>query len=212
MSSQKTIRRIPKQARSQQRVHHLLDVAAEVFAEMGYEAATTNAVASRAGVSIGSLYQFFPNKEALVEALVERYSEGLRDIYSTTLNPERVLEMPLPEMLSQFIQALAAFDESHVAFRRFFLSAGLQAAEDLHRETLRHVEELIGRRFPALPAERCHACAVVCVGIVKGLMPLSSPPDLLPPDQLGGEIVAALLAYLRAVLISAGQPLPADLI
>lgn len=211
MREDKTIRRQPKQARSQRRVDHLLDVAAQVFAEMGYEAATTNAVAARAGVSIGSLYQFFPNKEAIVEALVERYAEGLRNIYATALNPAQAANLPLPEMLTRFIQAMAAFDQSHVAFRRFFLSSGLRAAEDLHLETQRHVENLIGQRFPGLAPERCHSCAVVCVGIVKGLMPLSAPPDSLPPEQLAEEIVRALLAYLRAVLISAGQPLPADL-
>jgi AcrR family transcriptional regulator len=58
-----------RQARGQRRIDQLLDVAARVFAEVGFEAATTNGIAARAGVSPGSLYQFFPNKDAMAEAL-----------------------------------------------------------------------------------------------------------------------------------------------
>src|SRR5260370_1341413 len=77
MPEETQMRRQPKQARSQQRVDHLLNVAALIFEEVGYAAATTNAIAARAGVPIGSLYQFFPNKEAIMDALVERYLDEL---------------------------------------------------------------------------------------------------------------------------------------
>lgn len=66
-------RKRPVQRRSRETVARILDAAAEVFAERGYTAATTNAVAERAGVSIGSLYQYLPNKEALLVALTERH-------------------------------------------------------------------------------------------------------------------------------------------
>ena len=55
------MRRQPKQARSQERVHHILDVAEQLFIELGYEQTTTRAIATRAGVPVGSLYQFFPD-------------------------------------------------------------------------------------------------------------------------------------------------------
>ena len=67
------VRKLPKQARSQQRVDTILDTAAQLFEEVGYESATTNEIALRAGVPIGSLYQFFTNKDAILNALVERY-------------------------------------------------------------------------------------------------------------------------------------------
>ena len=64
MGSQTEIapRRIPIQERGEQRVTELLEAAAAIFAEVGYEAATMRDIAGRAGASIGSLYQFFPNK------------------------------------------------------------------------------------------------------------------------------------------------------
>jgi AcrR family transcriptional regulator len=65
-------RRVPRQARSLATVSFVLDAAAQVFAERGY-AATTNEIAARAGVSIGSLYQYFADKDALLVGLAERH-------------------------------------------------------------------------------------------------------------------------------------------
>jgi AcrR family transcriptional regulator len=64
----------PKRARGKLRVVALLDAAAALFAEKGYEATTMTEIAQRSGAAIGSLYQFFPSKDALAEALFERYA------------------------------------------------------------------------------------------------------------------------------------------
>lgn len=71
-------RRQPRQDRSRFTVEVMLDAATRVFDEGGYEAATTNLVAERAGVSVGSLYQYFPSKDALLTALHERHIEQVR--------------------------------------------------------------------------------------------------------------------------------------
>jgi AcrR family transcriptional regulator len=67
--------REPKRERGKQRVAALLDAGAALFAEKGHDATTMTEIAERAGASIGSLYQFFPSKEALAEALFNRYAE-----------------------------------------------------------------------------------------------------------------------------------------
>lgn len=66
-------RKRPRQTRSTETVDRILDAAARIFDERGYHATTTNHVAAEAGVSIGSLYQYFPNKDALLVALAERH-------------------------------------------------------------------------------------------------------------------------------------------
>jgi AcrR family transcriptional regulator len=67
------LRRVPTQARSRARVRRLLDAAEELLAAEGAEALTTTRVAEEAGVSVGSLYQYLPDKGAIVEALARRY-------------------------------------------------------------------------------------------------------------------------------------------
>jgi AcrR family transcriptional regulator len=84
MAGVATARRAPVQRRSALRVERMLDAAAELLDELGPEGLSTSAIASRAGVSVGSLYQFFPDKHAVAEALArrsfERFSQQLRAV------------------------------------------------------------------------------------------------------------------------------------
>lgn len=75
-----TPRKRPRQERAQATVDAILDATAHILVRDGYDNLSTNRVAQRAGVSIGSLYQYYPNKEALVGELVDRYSAMLFDM------------------------------------------------------------------------------------------------------------------------------------
>ncbi|MTA13570.1 MAG: TetR family transcriptional regulator [Actinobacteria bacterium] len=66
-------RKAPAQRRSAETVERILDTAARLFDERGYHGTTTNRVAEEAGVSVGSLYQYFPNKDSLLVALAQRH-------------------------------------------------------------------------------------------------------------------------------------------
>ncbi len=78
-------RKKPRQGRARVTVDAILESAAHILVESGYEQLTTNRVAEKAGVSIGSLYQYFPNKEALVGELVDRHCDRLNAIVGETL-------------------------------------------------------------------------------------------------------------------------------
>ena len=69
-------RRRPVQERSRETVKAVLEAAAQVFERHGYAAGTTNRIAVRAGISVGSLYQYFPNKDAILVALTEQHLEA----------------------------------------------------------------------------------------------------------------------------------------
>ena len=71
----RTLRRVPVQGRSVARVLRMLDACAELIDEIGYSRLTTTLLAERAGVAIGSVYQFFPDKRAVVQALTQRNQE-----------------------------------------------------------------------------------------------------------------------------------------
>ena len=72
-----TPRKQPTQARARETVDAILEAASQVLIAHGYEGATTARIAARAGVSVGSLYQYFPNKESVVGALIERHADAL---------------------------------------------------------------------------------------------------------------------------------------
>jgi AcrR family transcriptional regulator len=78
-------RRRPRQARAQATVDAIVKATSRVLIEEGYDRASTNRIAQAAGVSIGSLYQYFPSKEALVAALVESHIERMSDVLRDSL-------------------------------------------------------------------------------------------------------------------------------
>jgi AcrR family transcriptional regulator len=79
-------RRRPRQARAQATVDAIIKATARVLVDEGYDRASTNRIAQAAGVSIGSLYQYFPSKEALVSALVETHQGRMREALDRSLS------------------------------------------------------------------------------------------------------------------------------
>lgn len=106
-------------ARGEKRIAQLLDAAAEEFAEVGYESATTNSIAARAGASPGTLYQFFPNKEAMARALAERCAAQLRAVFGFLRDPA-LDGMPIGELVDRMVDPMLAFSQASPAFRPLF--------------------------------------------------------------------------------------------
>jgi AcrR family transcriptional regulator len=82
---QTTPRKKPRQERSQVTVGAILDACAHVLVTIGYDRASTNRIALAAGVSIGSLYQYYPSKEAIVAAVIERHVEHMSSLVRTKM-------------------------------------------------------------------------------------------------------------------------------
>src|SRR4051812_9053171 len=90
-------RREPRQRRSADTVEVLLAATERVLAQHGYQGATTNRIATTAGVSIGTLYHFFPSKEALIEALVHRMWSG--ELEALEARASVLTEQPLEDAI-----------------------------------------------------------------------------------------------------------------
>src|SRR5581483_28815 len=184
MSKTGTLRRVPRQARARRRIDVILDAAAAEFAEVGFETTTTNAIARRAGTSIGSLYQFFPNKEAILEALASHYETQLRALHDAILN-EETASLPMPEIYDRVIQGLADFHATHPGFRPLFYGSATAgrlaaAADRLRQECINRVDAMIpppprpGTPPPAplCDDERgCRQGAFAAVGIRRRRLP-----------------------------------------
>src|SRR5438874_132905 len=97
-----TLRRVPRQARGERRIAAILEAAAQVFYEVGFDAATTGMIAQRAQTAIGSLYDFFPHKEAIAQRLSEQFCEDLRALVEGTLKDE-LLRVPGSQNIDHII-------------------------------------------------------------------------------------------------------------
>ena len=104
----------PSRGRGVQRVSALLDAASAVFAEAGYEAATTTEIARRAGASIGSLYQFFPTKEHVAAALHARHLDALAGMLDLLV--EEVRGQPVEAAVDALFARFVAYLEENPAF------------------------------------------------------------------------------------------------
>jgi AcrR family transcriptional regulator len=111
-------RRRPVQERSTATVEAIVQAAAQVFARHGYAAGTTNRIAERAGVSIGTLYQYFPNKDAILVALTERHVQEGESILVPLL--EELAERPpaLRDALERVLRALLELHADQPALHR----------------------------------------------------------------------------------------------
>lgn len=101
-------RKRPRQARAQETVAAMLQAAVDLFAAEGYARTTTNRIAERAGVSIGSLYQYFPNKDALLTALHERHLAAVEAVLARSLAELAEPATPLERGLRGLVEGLVA--------------------------------------------------------------------------------------------------------
>lgn len=98
-------RKQPVQARAVETRARILDAAARVFGRHGYAAGTTNRIAAEAGLSIGSLYQYFPNKDALLVELVRRHVEHQRAVLGAAMRRALGLPPGLPARIAVLVDA-----------------------------------------------------------------------------------------------------------
>jgi AcrR family transcriptional regulator len=112
--TKKTPRRKPQQLRGEQRLAAMLDAAAAVFAESGFDAATMTEIAERSGSSIGALYQYFPNKLALAHALREQYGHEMAQRWTSLIADAAQLSVPV--LADRVFDLMIGFFDEHPAY------------------------------------------------------------------------------------------------
>ncbi len=122
------IRRLPRQARAHETVTAILQAGAEIIAAEGFGRASTNRIATRAGVSIGSLYQYFPNKEAIRQQLVSQHHEEVDRIIERSMIRLEDPDIPFADALRSLFEELVAMHQVDPALIRA-LSDGTPAVE-----------------------------------------------------------------------------------
>jgi AcrR family transcriptional regulator len=170
--------RAPKRARGKERVAKLLDAAIGVFAEKGYEAATMTEIAARAGAPIGSLYQFFPAKEALADTLVQNYVS----LVSADLQAleARASETDVATLVEDLFNIMRAHPRERAATLPI---AEARMDEQTRRLTFRYhlrkrVAAILRARSAALSAEVARDMAIVVLQLIKAANMLADEEGL----------------------------------
>jgi AcrR family transcriptional regulator len=199
MSTEALIARAPKRIRGVRRVAKLLDAGAALFAAKGYEGTTMTEIAQRAGASIGSLYQFFPSKEVLAEALFARYVERvasmLEDLSKRApgLSPQRLADRLIDLMLD------IRSERDSTAALSGSISGIVERRQSLRGATRRQIGAILRAANPKL-REKAAAEAAAMIGHVLKLVPM-----LAKEQEDGGQPLVAqarkmLAAYIERVV------------
>ena len=194
-------RKTPRQQRSQATVESILEAATRVLGRDSLAGFNTNRVAEVAGISVGSLYQYFPNKSALVTALIDRAHNDF------TAALQQLLHQVNGQPLKRVLHAVArlAIDQQYASpvfaaaldheEKRLPIQDRLQAFGET---MLGLVSALLDRHANELAPDLPPAAAADCMAITKALVEADAGQAKQPAADLEDRIVRALLGYLAA--------------
>ncbi len=198
--------RAPKRQRGHLRVAAIMMAGADIFAEKGYDGATMTEIAARSATAIGSLYRFFPSKDALADALLRDYAQHALDGLAALA--ERAADLT-PEDLAG---ALVEFRRGLQSQRRLAVAlADSQGGSGDKRVRFRTaaldgLATILRRAIPGLTPEKAASMAMVLLHVLKAVSAAAQEPP--PGDSLLlTEIREMICLYLAAAQrAAAGQP------
>jgi AcrR family transcriptional regulator len=194
------MRKKPQQARSRATIEAILQAAAHILGERGWEGLTTNRVAEVAGVSIGSLYQYFPHKLALVEAVRQRHFDDVL----TVLRAASDRQLPRARRIEALVDGMIGVHSRFPTAHRVLLEetprareAGLlhdRFAAKLHQRYEGIVRVNAGRTWPVRPRIAARVLAAAIAGVVHN----AASQGTLQSEHLRLELLKLVDAYLQA--------------
>lgn len=194
-------RKTARQERARVTVDAILEAATRLFARGGLEEVTTNQIAELAGVSIGSLYQYFPSKQAILGELIDRHSQ--QTIALLTAKLEELAHRPVREVLRETVVILLEADTIDLNMHRLFLDKLPDSGRLEQRQgEIRGMVEVVRRVFAERRAElRCGDPDLAAFLIVHALEPVTNAvvfeyPERLRDPKLVDEITDLASRYL----------------
>jgi AcrR family transcriptional regulator len=211
MSSTESRTFIPRkrQERGARRAEAMVAAAAALFAERGFEGTSLNAIAKAAGVTIASIYQYFPNRDALVDAVADHYLTVFRAEESRSLALSQNLS--LPDLIRVGVQTLFDFHTKYGGIKAF-LDADPRRAPCIRtiHEEVANFAPVVGRYYPDTPYEDVARALFALSAMIRGSA--AALPMLENSDKRADfvdDIVLATEQFLRARLgppIDLGAP------
>jgi AcrR family transcriptional regulator len=193
--------RLPQQARSHKRFNQILDAAAELFVEIGYDSVTTDEIAVRANTSIGGLYRFFPDKLAVFHALLDRFLNQLREL-SADIHTDAAMQLPLDIYVNQLVDGFDQFVTANPTFRTVFVQSRLIPTTVamnavFNQELAKQLTIYFAARNPALEQSHRELLATISVEVACALDILALSGDRAFQDQVLAQTKQLLIGYLQ---------------
>jgi AcrR family transcriptional regulator len=198
-------RKSASQERSRLTVDALLEATARVLMKEGYDRASTNKIAAVAGVSIGSLYQYFPSKEALVAAVIDRHMHEMFQVVRDALAKvaARPIEVAARELVSVMLDAHRVNPELHGVLAEQVPRTGrLENIEAINREAYALVRGYLEAHRDELDVADPDVAAFICVTAVEALThaAIVRRPEILTDekaDRLVDDVTRLVVRFLR---------------
>lgn len=200
MKRNTALRRVPLQSRSRERLERILDAGEQELAQVGYDAATMQAIADRAGTSIGSVYQFFPNKKALFDAIFTRYMAQVRALFDGLLTPENAA-LPWPDLLDLAIDTCHEFTTRAPGFRAIWLQSSispelLDTSDALNDEMAERIALLLAAYAKGLGRKELPVVATVIVETISVMIFVAGRRGEPMASQILNETKVLLRRYV----------------
>lgn len=195
-------RKAATQDRSKATVDAMLSATARVLVKEGYDRASTNKVAEAAGVSIGSLYQYFPSKEALVAAVIERHIGEMMEVVRASL--VRVALLPLEEAARELVRVMIDAHRIEPKLHRVLVEqiprvGNLEKLESVDDEAIALVRAYLEAHQAEIDVVDLDLAAFVAVTSVEALTHAAvlRRPALLDDARFRDEVANLVVRYLR---------------
>ncbi len=195
-------RKKPRQARSQATVDAILESAARILRKKGYEGFNTNEVAKVAGVSVGSLYQYFPNKNALLSELMRQHILNLEESMDEALvgHEQRSLEDVTRRLISSNVELHRVDPELHrVLSEEVPRLEPLDWREDFEARIHARLVGLFEAHREEMNVKNLDVAIYIIAQAVEGAIhsTITKSPELLDGPTLEDELTRMILGYLR---------------
>ena len=202
--SSSPMRVAPQQDRSARRLAGFLQAAAELFAAVGYEATTMQAIADRSDSSIGALYNYFSDKESVAVTLRQQYSEDLQSrVKSLMVQSNKLSAVRFAEA---FIDCITDFVQDRPAWPNLFAApVSFHCAQSTRKALRSTIVDALRSKNPFLSLERAFLAADVAVQILKGMTKLWGEEEPKSRDLVEAELRKVLTSYLQGVLRERGR-------
>jgi AcrR family transcriptional regulator len=197
-------RKLPSQERSRLTVDALLEATTRILMKEGHDRTSTNKIAAMAGVSIGSLYQYFPSKEALMGAVADRHTREMLEVIRDSLIKvaARPIEVAVRELVSVMINAHRVDPKLHRVVEQIPRTGRMENIEAVERDLYALVRGYLDAHRDEIDVADPDIAAFVCVTAVEALTHAAvlRRPDILTDDKAQkfvDDVTRLVVQYLR---------------